>query len=294
LNRSPIRTPVARNATQSIGESGHSKEDIHMKSRQHRNPAAVVLAVLGCLFLPAFAGTAAADETDAKALLKAMSDYLGAQQRIYFDYSADLEVVTTDDQKLGVASSGSVTLERPDKLRATRKGGFSDLEMIFDGTTTTLYGRGAKLYTQVQTPGTIDQLVDTLRDKYGFALPAADLLLSNPYDELMANVTDIKDLGSGVIDDVECDHLAFRNKDVDWQIWIAQGRAPYPCRYEITSKTVSQAPQYTIDVRNWKTEGEVPFTRFEFKPGDATAVDVETIRAKFPDLPSNFSKGEAK
>jgi hypothetical protein len=70
-----------------------------------------------------------------------------------------------------------------------------------------------------------------LRDKYHRPVPAADLLMSDPYKELMPLVTDVKDLGSGVIHGIECDHLAFRTKEVDWQIWIAQGARPYPCRY---------------------------------------------------------------
>jgi len=150
-------------------------------------------------FLVLTAPHAEADEADAKALVKSMSDYLAAQQRIAFDYDATLEVVTTDDQKLGIASSGTVTLERPDHLRATRTGGFSDVEMLFDGQSVTLLGKNAKVYTRVEAPGTIDQLVDRLRDEYGLPLPAADLLMSNPGDELMGEVTDVKDLGSGVI-----------------------------------------------------------------------------------------------
>ena len=50
----------------------------------------------------------------------------------------------------------------------------------------------------------------------------------------------------------ECDHLAFRAKETDWQIWIAQGQNPYPCRYVITSKGVDQAPQFTLEIRDWK------------------------------------------
>ena len=111
--------------------------------------------------------------------------------------------------------------------------------MVFDGKTLTLLGKNANLYAQVDAPGTIDQLVDVLRDKYHRPVPAADLLMSDPYKELMPLVTDVKDLGSGVIHGIECDHLAFRTKEVDWQIWIAQGARPYPCRYVITSKKVS-------------------------------------------------------
>jgi hypothetical protein len=82
-------------------------------------------------------------------------------------------------------------------------------------------GKNANLYTQVDVPGTVDHLVDELREKYHRPLPAADLLLSNAYDELMLDVTDIKDLGSGVVGGTECDFLAFRKKEVDFQIWIA-------------------------------------------------------------------------
>ena len=39
-------------------------------------------------------------------------------------------------------------------------------------------------------PGTIDQLVDVLRDKYLRPVPGADLLMSDPYNELMPLVTE--------------------------------------------------------------------------------------------------------
>ncbi len=68
-----------------------------------------------------------AEAENAKRLLKAMSDYLAAQQAISFDYDATLEVVTKEGQKLALASSGSAVLDRPDKIRATRSGGHADV-----------------------------------------------------------------------------------------------------------------------------------------------------------------------
>src|SRR6476620_11226833 len=109
---------------------------------------------------------ARADEADAKKLLKAMSDYLAAQKAISFKYDAALEVVTKDEQKLALASSGAVTLNRPDKLRAMRAGGFADVELVFDGKLLSLLGKNRNLYAQVEMPGTVDQLVDKLRDKF--------------------------------------------------------------------------------------------------------------------------------
>ena len=235
-----------------------------------------------------------ADEADAKRLLKAMSDYLAAQQAISFEYDATLEVVTKDEQKLALASSGAVTLKRPDKLRATRSSGFADVEMSFDGKTLTLLGKNLNIYAQEDVPGTVDHLVDELRDKHHRPLPAADLLLSESYEELMRDVVDVKDLGSGVIGGVECDYLAFRAKEVDWQIWIAHGERPYPCRYVITSKLVSGGPQYTIQTRDWKTGDGVAATDFSFKNStDARKVDLKNLEGT-DELPEHFVTGDAQ
>ena len=166
-----------------------------------------------------------ADEAQAKDIFKAMSDYLAAQTAFSFDYDSTLEVVTTDDQKLGLASSGSAAVERPDKLHATRAGGFASVEAAFDGQTLIFFNKDANLYAEAQVPGSLDHLIDELRDTYHRPLPAADLLLSNVAEALMPLITDTKDLGSGVIGGMECDHLAFRTEEVDWEILDRPRRA---------------------------------------------------------------------
>jgi hypothetical protein len=236
---------------------------------------------------------ARADESAAKALVKAMSDYMAAQQAISFSFDTDLEIVTKDKQKLALASSGTVTLNRPDKLRVTRHGGFADAEAIFDGKTLSLIGRNANVYGQVDVPGSIDHLIDELRDKYHRPVPGADMLQSNVYDELMPQVIDTKDLGSGVIGGVECDHLAFRTNEVDWQIWIAQGARPYPCQYVITSKLVDDGPQYSMQIRDWKTGNEVASDDFSFKNStNATKMTLSDLDTD--ELPKIFRVGGPK
>lgn len=235
-----------------------------------------------------------ADETDARKLMKAMSDYLAAQKTISFDFDTDLELVSTQQQKMTLASSGSVTLNRPDKLHVTRMGGFTNMAMSYDGKTATLLGKNSNLYAQVEAPGTIDQLVDVLRDKYRRPVPGADLLMSDMYKELMPEVTDVKDLGSGVVHGVECNHLAFRTKEVDWEIWIAQGERPYPCRYIITSKHVVGWPQYTIDVRSWKTGAEVSPDNFKLEiPAGARKLTPDQI-GELNEIPALFTPKGAK
>ena len=237
---------------------------------------------------------AIADEAFAKSRLKAMSDYMAAQRAISFAYDTDFEIVTKDQQKLALASSGTVTLGRPDKIHATRSAGFADVEMIFDGKTLTLLGKDSNLYAQIEVPGTLDNLIDQLRDKYNKPFPGADLLVSNIYNVLMPDVVDVKDLGSGVIGGVECDHLAFRSKDVDWQIWIAQGDHPYPCRYVITTKLVPTAPQYSVQIRDWGAGAEVASEDFSFKNStNAKKVDPKEFRDS-DELPSQFTMGDVQ
>jgi hypothetical protein len=238
--------------------------------------------------------TAANNETsaNARALLKKMADYLDSQQAISLSYDSIFEVVSDDHQKLQLATSGTVDLQRPNKIRTTRQSGFSDTEMVFDGTTLSLLGKGQNAYVQTEAPGTVDQLIDQLRDKFHRQLPGADLLQSGVYEALMTDVTDVKDLGSGMIGGVECDHLAFRAKDTDWQIWIAQGDQPYPCRYVITSTGVDQAPQFTMEIREWNAGGSAG--NFTFTPPAGARkmdiADLENLRDT-ADLPENYRIG---
>jgi hypothetical protein len=234
---------------------------------------------------------------NAKKLLKAMSDYLAAQKNISLSYDSVFEVVSKDQQKLQLATSGTAVLNRPDKIRTTRKSGFSDTEMVYDGKTLSILGKGQNAYVQTEAPGTIDTLIDQLRDKFHRQLPGADLLQSNVYDALMTDVTDVKDLGSGVINGTECDHLAFRAKETDWQIWIAQGPNPYPCRYVITTKGVDQAPQFTLEIRDWKAGAGAAASDFSFKPpAGAKRLDAKDLQAlkETSDLPENYRIGETQ
>jgi hypothetical protein len=241
--------------------------------------------------LTAGATMARADEADAKRLLKAMSDYMAAQEVVSFDYDTTLEVITSDLQKLALASSGQITMHGPDKLKATRQGGFANVDFYFDGKTLTTFGKDANLYAEMPLPGTIDDTILALREKLGRPIPGADLLESDVYATLMDSVVDLKDLGSGVIGGMECDHLAARTNDVDWQIWIAHGDKPYPCRYSLTSKMVAGAPQYSVDISNWKTGADVAAVEYTFTPpAGAEKVSVEDL-PDMDELPNAFSIG---
>ncbi|RUU28316.1 DUF2092 domain-containing protein [Mesorhizobium sp. M6A.T.Ce.TU.016.01.1.1] len=228
-------------------------------------------------------GNAMAD--DAKDILKAMSDYMAKQKTFSFSYDSSVEVVTRDFEKLQFASSGKVEVARPDKINVSRIGGFADVETVFDGTTLSILGKNPNVYSQVEIKGNLDALGEQLSSA-GIDPPGADILASNVFNVLMDGVTDARHISSAYIDGVECEYLAFRSQDVDWQMWIQAGEQPVPRRYIITSKHLSQAPQYTLQTRDWKLGSEVAANDFTFKaPADAKKVDLSEI-AHIDEVPS--------
>jgi len=228
-------------------------------------------------------------------LLKAMSDYLAGQKSLSAKFDSDVEIVTPELQKIQFTSSGEMKMNRPDKLRVRRTGGYADVELVYDGKTVSLYGNNAKSYLQAELAGGTDKMIDTLAGQSSVGLPGADLLLSNSYDELMANVIQGSHIGQGVVDGVECEHLAFRGTDTDWQIWIETGAKPVPRKYVITSKTVAGAPQYTLRIRDWKTDANAD-ADFAFKPpADATKVALDSAAIiEFDEIPPGTPAGAKK
>lgn len=204
--------------------------------------------------------------SDARSFLRAMSDYVSSQKAIELTFDSDIEIITPQLEKIQFASSGEVLLSRPNKLRAHRVGGYVDVALFFDGKTVSVHGRSTNVYTQFDAPGTLDQLVEALRAGYGVSLPGADLILSNSYDILVAGVKEAKYMGRGVIDGFECEHLAFRNSDTDWQVWVQVGQRPIPRKMVITSKTLNCAPQYTVRIKGWNTGFEPASDGFVFVP----------------------------
>jgi hypothetical protein len=203
---------------------------------------------------------------DATDIMKRMSAYLANQKSFSFGFNSSIEIVTREGQKVQFDSSGDASIAHPNMFRAHRVGGYTDIELVDDGKTLTLLGKNINKYAQIDAPGSIDQTIEELRGKYNANLPAADLILSDPFGAMMEDVFDAKHIGLGVIDGVECEHLAFRTTDTDWQIWVRPGNMPVPCKLVITSKGVGQAPQYSIEFKDWKTDVAFAADAFSFKP----------------------------
>ncbi len=252
------------------------------------------LGLFVCMAVTGAPWQAAADEDAARSILKTMTDFVSRQDNLSVKYDADVEVVTPAIQKIQFSASGEFVMSRPDKFRVSRTGGYADVELISDGARVTVHDRGGNRYAELAGARSFDEVVEKLRNEAGVEVPGADLLLSKPYDELMAGVLEAMHVGRGVIDGTECEHLAFRNLDTDWQIWIEAGDRPVPRKYVITSKAVGAAPQYTLRLKDWQTGAAPAADAFVFKPPPgSTGVEV-TMLDDIDDVPAGVTPGGDK
>ncbi len=217
-------------------------------------------------------GSASAEQLDPDAdeVLRSMSTYLGGLSSFSVEGELDNEIINFAGQKLQYSSSSSIVAQRPDKMYVNRKGLLGNVELIFDGKLVTLYGKKKNKYFQKEAAGTIDDLVGAI-DAIGVDAPGADLLYADAYKGLIDGVISSSYHGIVYVGGVECYYLSFREKDIDWQLWVKTGEKPLPVKYIITTKWMTAAPQYSIRYRNWNTSPKIGKDQFTFSaPKGAT------------------------
>ena len=236
-----------------------------MKHESFLKRSFLAASLAACFCLPTGLAIAADGiNSDADEILRSMSSFLSGTKA--FSVSADIgnEVITTEGQKLQLNSHADLLIERPSHLHITRQGKFADVAMFYDGAKLTLHGKTLNAYVQKDVPGTIDDAICAVEQGTGLSLPGADLLLSDPYKALTSGVTSSGYYGKAYVGGIECHHLAFRTPKVDWQIWVKAGDEPLPMKYVITTKWMTGAPQYSVQLSNWNTKPVIAASQFKF------------------------------
>jgi hypothetical protein len=253
---------------EAIGRAGNW-HGAHSMTLRHKRTTRLLaaLALFSAAVLPQAALTQPAGiEPQAEKLLKASMAFLAAQKRFSVDTRNTIDVVLTSGQKLQFGAAASASVQRPNKMRAERKGDLVDQVFVYDGKSLTLYNPGQKYYATVGAPGTLDATLDFARTKLDVIAPGGDLLYANAYEILMENVTSGFVVGKAVVEGVRCDHLAFRGAEVDWQIWLQEGKQPLPRKWLITTKDIAGSPEFEVVMTKWNLAPNFADGMFDFKP----------------------------
>lgn len=184
-------------------------------------------------------------------LLQEMGRYLGTAEQLTFHAEITFEHVLPSGQKLQFAAAQDVALLRPDRLFVDYRDDLGAKRLWFDGTSITLLDAETNTYATEPVPGTLDQALDETVEKLGFSPPLADLLYADPYGVLRDKAQFGFYVGLGDVDGTPAHHLAFVEKDVDWQIWIEDGVQWVPRKLVITYKALPSQPQFTAVLSDW-------------------------------------------
>lgn len=196
------------------------------------------------------------------------------------------EDVLDDGRKIDLFGMFEVTARRPNLLRAEIRDDRSTREFFYDGKTFTVFAPRLGYYATVRAPGTLRELVQEAENTYGIELPLADLFHWGTDQAGTENIIRATRIGESTIHGVSCEHLAFAQDDVDWQIWIRTGDRPLPCMLVITAKDDESLPRYSARL-DWNTSLPVDERMFSFvAPKNSTAIDLVPVTDQTETVPA--------
>jgi hypothetical protein len=173
--------------------------------------------------------------------------------------------VLADGQKLTHSASATMDVARPDRLRATMRSARSQRVLYFDGTNATLYTPALKVYSTVELNDTLAGLVEKLENRFGIEVPLSDLFVWGTPAAPLNKIESAMNAGQDFIGDDLCDHYAFRQGNVDWQIWITTGAKPLPRKVVIVNRADEARPQ-SVSMITWNLRPEFNDAVFRFVP----------------------------
>jgi hypothetical protein len=212
--------------------------------------------------------------------LKDMGAFLQKLSRFQVTSSVTGESVLEDGQKLQRSASAELQVQRPNRLRALMSSAGGERELIYDGKTATLYTPALKYYGSTEAADTIGGMIRQLEEKFGIDVPLVDLFIWGTEAAPIDKIESAMYAGQDFVDEEQCDHYAFRQPGIDWQIWIAAGDQPLPRKLVITNRGDEARPQST-SLLSWNLKPTFKDAVFAFKPPkDASRISIRPLSAK--------------
>jgi len=231
------------------------------------------LLVAAALALPAPASAAGQEatarvnpaiEADARAAMDHMAQYLGGLSAFSLVATASRDQIVDEGFKLQNNETISMVVRRPDGLRVDVAGDLGARTFVYDGKQLSMLSAQDQAYVQVKAPATLQQLLGNVLAA-GIELPLIDVLHQAFSGTLLDRVRGGVLVGDATVDGVACQQLAFRQGDVDWQIWIEKGSRPLPRKILLTTRHEYGQPQFEA-VLDWNTSPRLDAASFRFVP----------------------------
>ncbi len=199
-------------------------------------------------------------------LVKLTSDYLTSADAFRVKAEVTYEEVLTSGKKVQLSRTAEIMLRRPDRIRAEVLDDRGSRRVYYDGKTLSMHQLDENVYGIVDAPATIDEMIDSLREQYGIAIPLADLLVSDIDQNFRDNAESGTYMGLHYLQGVKHHHLLLSNQNVDYQVWIEDSARPVPKKIVITYVNEPGQPQFTAVLTGWDFAPRLPDLVFDFAP----------------------------
>lgn len=212
---------------------------------------------------------------DAQAVLDRMKATLSSLQRYSISAHITRDEVLPFGYKLQNNESARMWVERPNRLRMEVAGDIKNRTYVYDGSQLTMFVPDLNVYATSAAPSTLGELAGVLLD-VGVEMPLIDMLYHGYGGDLTEDVRIGLVVGDSQVDGVPTDHLAFRQPNVDWQLWVEKGKQALPRKLLITTRYEVGDPQYQAILR-WDLKPRMNAKSFTFvPPADATKIPLRT------------------
>jgi len=206
--------------------------------------------------------------------LKQMSDKLAATRAFTYRSSSSIEMSAVTGQFLTFFIDSEVALQRPNKLRVDLSGDLSTIQLYFDGAKVSAFDPKNNLHADAHALATIDDVLDFVINKARINFPSGDFLYSNPYAVMSKDLTHAIIVGPSMVNGVPCEHFAYMNPSINWEVWIEKGANALPMRLAMTYKKAPNFPRFLIEFADWNLNPKLNADTFVFKaPANAKQIE---------------------
>lgn len=232
-----------------------------------------ILSTSGVLLLFLVTNLHAAQNQAEEIMLNAYR-YIGSMDKYAFEANINDDLKVTGPAAKLYKQHISVKVNRPGNFRIDVTTDRKKRSKYLNNGIFTIFDHGSKYYGQIKVAGTIDESLDILDEEYGSLTPLAALLYSDM--DKRTNLNTGKYFGKRIIDGVECDYVAFKNKNSIVHIWIESGDKPLIKSYRVIDKEVNKNSDSGGSLK-WKMNTEISDNDFVFiAPEGAEKISVNS------------------
>jgi len=216
-------------------------------------------------------------------LLNRSCNDLESNKAFTFHAEITFDQVLRSSVKLQFAAAADYAVQRPDQLAVAFRSDLGAKEIWFSGSQITILDPPHMAYATAEVPASIDGMMESLEETYNLSIPFADLAYSHPCEMFLKKAIYAIYVGVNDVNGEDCDHLAFTEKNVDWQIWLQRTGRHLPRKVVINYRNAPGSPEYVGILSDWKFPANIPSSVFQPDlPKGTKRIDFKNVKETKP------------